>query len=174
MIATQHTATNQSPFDRLPWIVIFALHQILGTAGAIVLSGFICDAGLGLLHRSIPSTVGIRASWLLTEIPGFPVQVVLGFAVGFLIARGTLSRTAVWVWILPFLFLCFGGIVVVHPVGPRFDYLFGDACKPAEHCFYQLLFALPFLVSIGYAAGAWLARVGVTRERTRNIRPTTS
>src|SRR4051794_27107337 len=100
-MANELNPTGQSRIGRLPLIVVFALHQVLGTAGVIVLSGFICDALFGLIHYAMPPTIEIGASWLLTEIPGFPVQVFFGFAVGLLIARGALSRAAVWVWILP-------------------------------------------------------------------------
>lgn len=77
----------QARVRRLPSIALFALHQAVGTVGIIVLAGIICDALLGPVHVAIPSIVGVRASWLLTEIPGFPVQALLGFVVGFLFAR---------------------------------------------------------------------------------------
>lgn len=163
---SQPNITTQPRIRRLPSIVLFALHQVVGTIGIMVLAGFICDALLRLVHSAIPSTADIHANWLLTEIPGFPVQVLLGTAVGFLFARGTLSRAAVWVWIIPSLFLCFGAAIVVHPVGFRLDYLFGSACKPAQHCFYQILFTLPFVTSLAYTVGAALARVRSRRAHT--------
>ncbi len=172
-MASQFNRMTQSSIRRLPPIVLLALHQVMGTVGVIVLSGFICDALFGLVHYAMPSTAEMRASWLLSEIPGFPVQIFFGVAVGFVIARGTLSRAAVWVWVLPFLFLCFGAIIVVHPVGSRWGYLFGNGCKPAAHCFDQFLFTLPFVASLAYTGGAALARFGSRRERTRNIPMTT-
>lgn len=144
---------------RLAPIVLVALHQVVGTIGIIVLSGIICDALFGLAHTLIPSTKMARASWFLTEVSGFPVQVSLGLAAGFAIARWVPSRFAVWVWVLPLVFFCFGATLVVQPAGSRLNYMFGDTCKPAEHCFYQILFTLPFLVSIGYASGAAMARL---------------
>jgi hypothetical protein len=166
-------STTRTRIRRLSPVVLFALHQLIATIGVIVISGVVFDAVFGLLHAAISSTIGIRASWLLTELPGFPVQILLGIALGFLLARASLSRAALWVWVLPFLFLCFGAAFVVHPVGSISAHLFGSACKPVEHCFDQFLFTLPFLASLAYTAGAALARSRSPRERVGRF-PTTA
>lgn len=157
-MADQSNRTIRLFIHRLPPIVLVLLHQVIGTVGTIILSGIICDALFGLTHTLVPSTRTLRASWFLTEVSGFPVQVSLGLAAGFAITRLLPSRFAVWVWVLPFVFFCFGAMLVAHPVGSRLNYMFGDTCKPAEGCFYQILFTLPFLASTGYASGAAMAR----------------
>ena len=149
-------------------VLLFALHQLISTIGVIVLSGVLCFDVFALLHVANPLLNATRASWLLTEVPGFPVQILIGLLIGFLSAKVTRSRSLLLVWIVPLLFLCFGALIVVRSTPSILSYLFGSTCKPAEHCFDQLLFTLPFLASLGYTAGATLAR---SRSRHKNVGP---
>lgn len=144
-------------------MMTFLLHQVISTAGVIVTSGVITSAVMPLLKA-----LGVRASpvsWFLTEIPGFPLQAVAGIILGFLVERIVGSRSALWVWILPGLFFSFGALVIVHPESSIVVHLLGSGCKPAQHCFDQLLFTLPFIASLGYTSGAVLARFGVANGR---------
>lgn len=137
-------------------VFLFTLHQLISTIGVVVVSGVLAFAVIGLVHTIFPAA--ISASWLLTEVPGFPVQVFVGIVLGFLLERVTRSSSALWVWILPSFLLCIGALVIVSPTSSILQHLFGSSCKPAEHCFDSLLFTLPFIASIGYSAGAVLAR----------------
>jgi hypothetical protein len=142
-------------------VMMFLLHQVISTAGVIVISGVITFAVMPLLN-AIGVSVS-RASWLLTEIPGFPLQSVAGILVGYLAERIAGSKSALWVWIVPGLFFCFGAFAIAPSKPSIVVHLLGSGCKPAEHCFDQLLFTLPFIASLGYTTGALLARVGSMR-----------
>jgi hypothetical protein len=155
-------------------ILLFAFHQLMSTIGIAVISGVLCFFIVRSLHMVSPSLTAMRASWLLTEVPGFPVQVLVGVVLGFLLERATRSRSALWVWIIPSLFLCFGAVIVVHPASSTLAHLFGSGCKPAAHCFDQLLFTLPFLASLGYTAGAALGRFKSRCQSSGPFPPTTS
>jgi hypothetical protein len=148
----------QSRQTRFKRILFFVLHQLISTIGVVAISGVLCFSFVAILHTWYPSLTSRQASWLLTEVPGFPFQILTGLVAGFLLARITRTRSVLLVWIVPLLFLCFGALIVVHPTSSTLAHLFGDACGPADHCFDQILFTLPFLASLAYTVGAVLGR----------------
>lgn len=154
----QNKGTKANAFRK---VLFFVLHQFLSTIGVIVLSATMVYAMSALLRLICPTP---RASLLLTEVPGFPVQDVVGIVLGFLMYRAFRVRSALWVWLVPSLFLCLGMLVASDARTSIFSHFVGDACRPAEHCFDQVLFTLPFLTSAGYAIGAAIAR---KRTQTR-------
>jgi hypothetical protein len=131
---------------------LLLLHQIISTLGVTILSGVLVFAVAGIIHIITPST--FRASWLLTEVPGFPVQFLVAVGLGCLLGNPARSRTPLLVWIPPLGFLAFGASIVTHPRSSAFGYLIGNSCKPSQHCFDQLLFTLPFVAAFGYSIGA--------------------
>lgn len=137
--------------------LIFLLHQLISTIGVIVFSGVSVFGLIGLLRMLVPTAP--RASWILTEMPGFPVQFLIGIGLGSVLGKSLRSRSAVWVWILPLVFLVFGLFIVSHPESSSFGHLIGTNCRPSERCFDQLLFTLPFVAALGYAAGVLLKAI---------------
>jgi hypothetical protein len=76
-----------------------------------------------------------------------------------------------WVWVLPFLSLCYaifaGPIFVLHPDSiiaqasggfSSLSHYFGRGCSPRELCMDQMAFTMPFYASVAYAFGALLER----------------
>jgi hypothetical protein len=101
--------------------------------------------------------------WILTETPFFPVQILLGLAVGFWLSRRFGNRVMLWTWIVPALILV--GAILFEPQGflsgglthgRRF---FGESCLPQKRCFDQLVFTMPFYSATAYSLGALLARL---------------
>ena len=135
-------------------ILAFLLYQLISTVGVIVFSGVLVFGAIGLLRMIMPSAP--RASWLLTEIPGFPVQFLVGMGFGFYLRKKVHHRSAFWFWVLPSVCFVVGLLVVAHPEASIFSHLIGVSCRPSEHCFDQVLFTLPLVAAFGYTAGVAL------------------
>jgi hypothetical protein len=120
--------------------------------------------------------------WVLTGNPYFPVQVVLGLLLGFLIARHLRHREMMLTWIIPLIALSYAFIAVptflpsLTPpqfqagVGEsRLAHYFGWGCQAATRCMDQTIVTLPFYASVAYSLGALLA--GRVPERFRRPNP---
>jgi hypothetical protein len=83
-----------------------------------------------------------------------------GIALGFLINRRTLSRSACWVWIVGLTLLAAFMFWDVTTFGRSWRYessqLFSSDCHEGS-CLLQQFVTAPVLNSIGYSLGAWLA-----------------
>jgi hypothetical protein len=153
-------------------VFIFIAHQLVATLGVSVAAGFATAVSFGML-RLLDSGLfsSHNAYWLATEVPYFPVQIIWGFWLGWLLQRRLQHRSMLWVWVLPFLSLCYaivvGPIFILHPdsiivqAGGGFSSLshyFGQGCGAKDLCLDQLVFTMPFYASVAYAFGALLAR----------------
>jgi hypothetical protein len=154
-------------------VLIFVVHQIVGTWGIAFLAAF----GLTSLFDVIPDSASWKPSmhlayWLLTENPFYPVQIVAGLYLGWLIGRRFQHKSMLWIWVLPFAFLCYA--LMVGPIGlfPQWtsalarpstvgslSYYCGRGCQPRAHCIDQLMITMPFYASAAYSLGALLARL---------------
>jgi hypothetical protein len=153
-------------------VLIFVVHQIVGTWGI----GFLAAFALFSLFDAIPDSAGWKPPmhfrhWLLTENPFYPVQIVSGLYFGWLLGRRFQHKSMLWIWVLPLAALCYGLMVghilipewksaLARPstVGSRLSYYFGWGCQPRAHCIDQLLITMPFYASAAYSLGALLAR----------------
>jgi hypothetical protein len=135
----------------------FLFHQVVSTVGVVVLSALFVTTLFSISHLIRPSFLG-RASLLLTETPGFPVQVVLGLALGFVLGKLMYRRVMMWVWVLPLAILIFAIVFEPRSYSSLFAHFLGGGCSPSGQCFDQLLFTLPCFASAFYAVGAKLAR----------------
>jgi hypothetical protein len=153
-------------------ILIFVAHQLVATLGVGIAAGLATAVSFGML-RLLDSGLfsSHNAHWLATEVPYFPVQVIWGFWLGWLLQRRFQHLSMLWVWVLPFLSLCYaivvGPIFVLHPdsiivqAGGGFSSLshyFGRGCNSKDLCMDQLVFTMPFYASVAYAFGALLAQ----------------
>ena len=80
-------------------------------------------------------------------------------------------RSMLWVWVLPFMFLCYA-IVNIPTISPpllsmllhsgvthsQLSHYFGRGCQLKDRCMDQLLITMPFYASGAYSIGALLAR----------------
>jgi hypothetical protein len=133
------------------------LHLLLGTIGIVLLSDVLIGTENSLAQIWNVSVTYKQASWLLTEIPGFPVQAAVGLLLGFVLGKYLKRRYMIWTWVLPFVFTCL--ILAISPFhgSSIFVHFFGTGCSPRNHCFDQFVVALPLIASSAYSLGAWLS-----------------
>lgn len=152
---------------RIKPILVFCMHQFLGTWGVAVFA-YLLGTSLFDLTTLLGRPQSMRPlHWILTETPFFPVQIVLGLYFGWLLGRRLKHRTMLWVWILPALVLCYavvGGRTlsseftsVLVLTGSPFLHYFGWGCQPKDGCLDQLIFTMPFYAATAYSIGARLA-----------------
>jgi hypothetical protein len=148
-------------------VPIFVMHQFVGTWGVALFAYYVGSAVFQLLAMINPSYSMRPLHWILTETPFFPVQIILGLYLGWLLARRLKHRQMVWVWIIPGLILGYAVIAVpnLSPVptsvlahsGGTFSHYFGWGCQPKDQCLDQLLVTMPFYAATAYSIGARLA-----------------
>jgi hypothetical protein len=115
--------------------------------------------------------LGLHRYLILSENPYFPVQITLGLILGWLMGSSLQRRSMLWVWVLPFLFLCYAiaNLPTISPLLPsmllhagvtqsRLSHYFGPGCQLKDRCMDQLLVTMPFYASGAYSIGALLAR----------------
>jgi hypothetical protein len=166
---------------RVKSLLVFALHQVIGTWGIAFLAAFGLFESFDLLATISPWKPSVRfVHWILTENPFYPVQVITGLYFGWLLGRRLQDRSMLWIWILPLAILAYALAtiplvspymsVLLHPdsVQARVSFYFGWGCKPRERCFDQLFITMPFYASVAYSLGALLAR-NTSVKRTPSV-----
>jgi hypothetical protein len=144
----------------------FLSHLIVSTLGVILLASLSTFTVIESLHPIFPN-IGLRtASWILTETPYFPVQIVTGLLMGFQSGRRYAHKVMLWTWVVPALLMAF--MIRLAPLRPvvvsgveltPIQHFFGGGCLPQNHCFEQVGFTLLLYASLAYSAGAIVARV---------------
>ena len=147
----------------------FGLHQFIGMYGIPYTAPVVFSLAfkfLWLFDHNYPTK---PFYFVLSENPYFPVQIIFGLILGWLLGRVLRHRSMVWVWVLPLAILCYHvatasvlipASVLTRPgIGQsRFSHYFGWGCRPADQCLDQLLITMPFYASLAYSLGAVLAR----------------
>jgi hypothetical protein len=151
--------------------LLFLVHQVISTWGVAGFAYFLTSS-IFELSATLGKPLSTRSlHWILTETPYFPIQIAIGFCFGWQLWRRFNLRLMAWVWVLPFLILCYGILAgpisspeftsVLFQAGPKQSWLshyFGSGCRPVDHCFDQLVITMPFYASASYSLGALLAR----------------
>jgi hypothetical protein len=162
--------------------LVFAMHQFIGTWGvamAAVPLAFFSFEILRPLNPHLFASHNVHV--LLTELPYFPMQIILALWSGWSFNRRFHHGSMLWVWVLPFLILCYA-VVAVPTLTPdqvftsvvmqaggnqsAFSHYFGSGCRVEDRCVDQLVITMPFYVSVSYSLGALLAQ-----RLAENIRP---
>ncbi len=132
-------------------IGIYLFHLLIATFGV-----FITGA---LLSMILEKVLSVRAANAVFAGPVYFGEIGLALIAGFLINGELRSKFAMWVWVLPAIWL-----VVNIPdafrslYGPRgWGLIFGTKC--GGDCLDQLITVCPFYSSIAYSLGAWAGRV---------------
>ena len=134
----------------------FPLHQIISTAGVLILAGFLTYDAF-----SAPT-----AQAIMTRTPYFPVPVALAFINGFYLQRRLRHQVMQWVWVLPFLMLFF----VIDQTSPSLREglarRFGAPCPfPVDiQCVSLRVYEAVFCTSVSYSLAAFLSRTMEQRE----------
>ncbi len=142
----------------------FLIHQLLSTEGVIVACAWLTYTIWSYTSGWNSAWQATKPSWLLTEVPMFPLQTITSLLLGFILWRRLRHTTMFWVWILPclILFVVFCATSESHQA--PLAYFFGSGCILQNHCFTQVAVTLPALTSVAYAAGAVLARAIVCKR----------
>jgi hypothetical protein len=167
--------------SRLKSVLVFVMHQFIGTWGTAFVAYF-----LGASRRDLLVQLGWHPSmrsfyWILSETPYYPVQIVLGLYFGVLLGRRLHHFSMVWVWVLPLvlLFLAVGTNFTLIPEWTsvlerfgtgqsRWSHYFGWGCRPSNHCLDQLEITMPFYVAVAYSIGGLSAQKLLTKEITES------
>jgi len=143
-------------------VLRLCIHQVVSTEGVIAACTLLTSAMwpssiwpvLNMFH---PEWQLHNPSWLLTELPMFPVQILTSLALGFWVWRRFHDRCMFWVWIIPCLVLLAAFCNIPESHQAPFTYFFGSGCLLERHCFNQVALTPPVLTSIAYAVGGRLA-----------------
>jgi len=136
-------------------------HQLISTLGVMVLSGQLIFTLCAIARTWNPSISPRLASRILTEIPGFPVQAVIGLLLGFLLAeffrRWVMPRVMVWMWVLPLALLCLAVLFPPMNGASLFAHYAGGSTVPANRFLSALSYSFPFVAAAAYSVGAKVA-----------------
>jgi hypothetical protein len=119
----------------------FLGHVALSTLGVGVAAAALTYSVVLSLHPFFPS-LGVRADWILTETPYFPVQIVVGLVWGFRLGRRYQHRVMLWTWVVPALAIV--SLILFVPLRSaevsggeltKTEHFFGWGCLPQNHCF---------------------------------------
>ena len=133
-------------------VKIYILHILVAVIGV-----FLVGALLELLLERFTS---LSVAGAICEGPVFFGEIGLGFLFGFGLNRNLRSKSAMWTWVLPAIWLAAAipGTLNTAWGGGGWGFLFGTKCRP--DCFDQLITVCPFYSSVAYSVGAW-ASLGV-------------
>jgi hypothetical protein len=121
------------------------------------------------LARALNPNLSFHQFNRIFSVPYFPVQISVGFAVGYLGRKRFGTRFSFWVWTVPLLifvwhFVAFEPNVFEGFWRVRLDHFVGSACRPPA-CFDQLSYTSPVYTSIAYVLGASV------RKKTKHEEP---
>lgn len=158
------------------------MHQLIAVCGIAIFAYFL---GVSIFEETLPlifhRNYSIRyLQWSLTETPYFPIQIGLGFYFGWMLSRRLHHQSMLWVWVIPFLNLCYA-LLFVPTLTPGLtsvmvraganqsvlSHYFGWGCQPKDHCLDQLFTTMPLYVSAAYSVGALFGRVRLRPASTR-------
>jgi hypothetical protein len=159
--------------------MIFLMHQLISTAGIGVFVVFAAAASLETLRTIRWQYLEYAWYQIFAYRPYFPVQILAGFYLGWLIARRFGHRVMIWVWIIPAAILCYA-VVAVPTLAPNMispilwsgggeswlTHYFGWGCSMRDGCFDQVLVTQPSYTAIAYSIGALLAFASETSRPT--------
>jgi hypothetical protein len=165
---------SKKPFhaERTKAVLFFFLHQAIGTLGVAIVAATLAFFSFGTLRPMNPHLFTARnASWLLTETPYYPLQILVGLWSGWLLSRRWPHRSMLWVWVLPLAFLCYTFVAIPTLVPEavaeafqagvgqsRISHYFGWGCSIRNRCVDQLVVTMPFYASVSYSIVALVAR----------------
>jgi len=153
--------SDREKFERLGRVLKIAAgvvaHQLISTVGVIVLSDFLTYGIVAVGRIFDPIFTPKLAGWLLTQIPGFPVQATVGLVLGFLLGKFMQRKIMVWMWVLPLGACCW--VMIFPPAdisSPFVPYIRSNASAMTQ-LLDRLSYSFPAISAAAYALGAKLA-----------------
>lgn len=154
-----YAASDHVPNQLNGWV-----HLVISTLGVIMATGlltYFVVAVLQLFGLAVPISL---ASHLLTEMPLFPLQALVGLVIGSCTGM-RISRHGIYA-VLSVSVLCFGSGFFIHRSGVGYlSYFLGYGCTVTRGCFDQFLITLPAVTSLSYLCGVYLRRIRSTGSR---------
>jgi len=129
---------------------VYIFHVLIATIGVFII--------VALLSIILERVLSVRAANAAFGSPFYIGEIAVGLLAGFFINRELRSKSAMWAWILPAIWL----IVWIPDAfkslyGPRgWGLVFGSSC--GGDCLDQLMTLCPFYSSIAYSLGSWAGR----------------
>lgn len=151
----------------LLWLLKLIAHALVGTIGVGIITTVLTFTAVGIIRRIAPQTSPRLPHVLLTEVPGFPLQVVVGLVVGYLLWKITKQHVAFWAWIpsVALLLTAIARFASARVGGNSFpqlavlslEHFLGGECALQRHCFDQVMYTLPSVAAAAYSLGAFVA-----------------
>jgi hypothetical protein len=144
------------------------MHQILAIFGVIVWAGMltaIAIVDISKMRGRVAHLSDVHRA--LSAAPFFPIEVVVGLLLGWLVWKQFQDRVMFWVWVFPLVPLLMimledsTHVSTIYPGATVTNYkimlstYFGSGCHVDEGCFKQIEFTVPFYAAVSYAIGAW-------------------
>jgi hypothetical protein len=156
--------------SRIGIVLSFVIHQFIGTWVVGFTVPWIVIFGFAIL-RLFGKTFYMRDMyWISTETGYFPLQIAFALFLGWLLGRDLRRRSMLWIWVIPFVFLCYvvAAVPTIVPfaVPPtlqsgigqsRLWHYLGPGCRPERRCLDQIIITMPFYAAAAYSIGALLA-----------------
>jgi len=149
----------------------FAVDQFVATWGIMASAPLVLSSTFNLVLLFGWSYPARHFYPILTGNPYFPVQITLALIMGYLLSDCLGRNSMLWVWVLPFLILCYAvvSLATISPllastllrsgvVQSRLSHYFGWGCRTQDGCLDQILVTMPFYVSVAFSSGALVAK----------------
>lgn len=130
------------------------VHLLLGSIGVAAATACALYTTQEALHPLLPSFDHNRAARLLLTVPGYPLQALNGFALGFLMAKRLGGWISQFTWVVFFALVV---LVWLHEPGRSvfLEHLrFDGTCAPGGSCFAKAIATLMLVSSTSYSLGA--------------------
>ncbi len=103
---------NRDPESKTVFWLNFVLHQFIGVWG-ITLSTFnVVALAFTVLRLFGKSYSRAYFYWIVSGRPYFPIHILLAAFLGWVFARYFWHRSMVWVWVMPFAYLCYAFVAI--------------------------------------------------------------
>src|ERR1700733_4748147 len=140
----------------------FAGHAVFGMIGVSVITAILTFTAVRIVHRFVSGISPKLPNVLLTEIPGFPLQIVVGLLLGYAMWRLTKQRLVFWAWVPPVALLLAMVVRFVSIAGggsilQSLEHFLGAGCSLKQHCLDQVIYTFPSVAATSYSAGAFVA-----------------
>lgn len=139
---------------------LFVGETLTATAGTMLVVAFALRLLYPIALVVLPA-IAKDSPTALNFLPFFPIQIAVGFALGFLTALQFKSRTGMFVWIVPLVVT----LVYICTFEPESVFqnrwiavlsrLFGTSCRP-PHCYDQAIVVAPLYSAVAFSIGAWM------------------
>ena len=148
---------------------MFVMYQVIGIWVTLKVAPSLTASTLNFLRLFGRPYTRAEYYWVLAGTPYFPVEVGVGLVLGWILGRHLRDKSMRWVWVLPFVVLCYALATIpnLNPEPPtlqagvgqsRWAHYFGWGCQSAvNNCIDQEVFTAPFYAGAAFSIAAFAA-----------------